>query len=173
MKHYVLMHRKPNTDPVVEGVFHEPTEPIAQARALAACLCSPERYDEEMSCGGDVFRATYGAAGECLMVVEAPPRPRAAANLPERPGRPPEELRRWLLGLLETQLDGEWEMVDALVERDVITKPVPGSPFLGKFPGANLFYSLHLRLNETARALLNVTDEDRAKVTAALEDDGE
>lgn len=173
MNRYVLLHRRPNTDTTVVGVFPERTEPIALARSRAGGLCRMGQFFEELDVPGEVLRIAYGPAGECFSVVQEPPKPFESPANPVRLHRSPEDRMRWLFGQLRDQLDGEWDLVDALVERDSFTREVPGSPFLGKFPGPNLFYSLHLRLNESARALLNVSDDDRARVLAALEDDVE
>jgi hypothetical protein len=174
MKHYVLLHRRPTTPTAIKGVYHEPSAPISLARSSAACLCrNMEVYEEHVADAGDYFRVVYGTAGECFALVEAPPRIEKAPDHSANDKRTPLEWRRWFFGLIEPQLDGEWELVDALLERDIVTVQNPGSPFLGKTPGENIFYSLHLRLNETARALLRVTAADRARVKATLEDDGE
>lgn len=169
MKHYVLLHRQPDAPTAVEGVYHEPSAPILRARAGATSRCrNMDFYEERVADAGDFFRAVYGPAGECFALVESQPQ---VDTVPSQ--RSPEAWRGWIFDLLNSQLDGEWEMVSALVERDDIIVENPGSPFQGKTPGENIFYSLHLRMNEAARALLKMSDTDRARIKTILEDDGE
>ncbi|KKN87372.1 hypothetical protein LCGC14_0258270 [marine sediment metagenome] len=174
MKHYVILHRQSASNTTVIGVFHEPSEPISLVRVAAVAECTnPECYEEKVAAGKEVFRATYGIEGECFLVEKIPSRlyvPFEGATAPAP--KSPAKLRVWLSEALEGLLGKDWELVDAMTERDHIVREAEGSPFLGKFPGPNLFFSLHLRMTEAARALLNVTDDDRARVRASLKDQG-
>lgn len=172
VKHYVLLHRPSHSATTVVEVFHEPSQAISRARQAADSACiNPECYEETVAAGKEVFRATYGVEGECFLVQRVTSRlHHAEEGAPPSSPQLPEKAKLWLLATLADLLDGEWDLVDYLVEREVVEREVPGSPFLGKFPGPGLFYSLHLRQQEAARALLDVSEDDRTRVREALKD---
>lgn len=175
MKHYVLIQQVSLSESVVIGVMHGPTLPISQARELAVAACTnPACYEELVTAGQEIFRVTYGVEGEHFRVEGVAPMPIVeAAGVPAPAPRHPLKARAWLLETLQDLLHGDWELVTAVGERDHIVRPNPGSPFLGRFPGPNMYYTLHLRLTEEARALLEVDAADYDKVRASLKDEHE
>lgn len=173
VKHYVLLHQDGRTAATVCGVFHEPTAPIAAARAGAHQLnVNTACKAETVSVGREIFRATYGIEGECFRVEGIEPAPEVLLEgFPVRPPSSSAKAADWIVGILRDLLTGDWELIEAIGERDHITQANPGSPFLGRFPGPNLYYSLHLRLSKDARALLDLSRAGYESVRDALKDE--
>lgn len=173
MKHYVLLHQLTRIDTTSCGVFHEPTAAIGAARTGAHQHCvTQECYEEKVSRGREIFRATYGIEGECFRVETAdPPAPVLLEGMPSAPPEGVERSRDWLLGILAGLLENDWEIVEVVGERDHVVKANPGSPFLGRFPGPNLYYTIHLRLSKAAQALLDLGMDGFERVRKSLEED--
>jgi hypothetical protein len=173
VKHYVLIQQDTRSEVTVIGVFHGPTLPITRARELATSACTnSDCYEEKVSAGREIFRATYGVEGECYRVEGVAHLPAVVeCGAPAPAPKPPLKARAWLLETLQDLLNGDWELVTAVGERDHVFRANPDSPFLGRFPGPNMYYSLHLRLNEEARARMEVSLDDIDRVRASLEND--